>query len=463
MAKGAPDWRKVFFIRALDESGNVHDVQVDSSGRLVMLPYGDTGSDYVPLRVAADGTLYALLQGTDGEDLKTILTDEDGRLLTVIHDPTSGNNAAITDDGYLSSLLMGQADVRRELLLWYPFREVEEDQISDASGNGHNGLSYVGGAAGAVYCDGAVDAGIQLDGVSDYIDVGTDSIFDFTTEDHTVEFWIKPASGHARGYITARINGATSGWGIVLQDTNYLRYYTVPAGPVQFLEATTPLIDDEWSHVVVVKTSGYIWFYINGVDCTPTPNTIDDTASYAGNLYIGRYIAGVYQFEGALDEIRIYTRLLTPGEALWRYQRTYVTYNSRYRPLAVDAEGRLEVRVEQFGYRKQVLDGYTWIVTGGGNKNQVSAAVPAGKLWVITRAYTAIDSTAANSLDIGIVTPADNYIVAWKNAAGAVWDCLCESELILAPGQYLNFGCGHNATTYIFKYVINGYELDYPY
>jgi len=507
LVQGAPDWSQIFMIRALDEEGELHDVlvddqgrllmlaygtvtvggeldvnqldsvreiqgadgedlhtlAVDSLGRLVMLPYGWTGTAYKRLRVDDLGRMFALMTGTDGEDYLTLRTDDLGRMIALFRDPVSDNYAAISGDGFLSAILRGGSDIRLDLELWYRFRASEGAAIQDYSGNDRDGVSTVGGASGATYVDGVVGDALYFSGVNDYVTLPTSIYALYNAEDHfSVELWVQSSA----------VPPASSGipWGCETAGARRLYLIGLDTGYWRFdigdhaSGAAACAIEAGWHHFiitvdkanVVAKTyydgalihtdTGWSWTNLNDVDMI-------------GALGPG----AIVDFAGDVDEFRVYSHVLSAEEVLWRYKRTHVSLDERYRPLSVDPEGRLEVSVADFAYKDQVLERGSTVYGSGGNQNEQSAVCPAGKMWVITAAEMHSNGSACTSMDIGIYDGSDNHIVASDLSGANVFQVNYQGQLILKPGDRLNFAWGHAATAYVSDWTLNGYELDYPY
>jgi hypothetical protein len=78
---------------------------------------------------------------------------------------------------------------------------------------------------------------------------------------------------------------------------------------------------DKWYHVVgTFSTVTGKKFYINAIERNSDPN-IGELSVTVSNLYLGCYSQAItYQFEGLLDEIAMYNRVLSPDEIKYIYQ-----------------------------------------------------------------------------------------------------------------------------------------------
>ena len=110
----------------------------------------------------------------------------------------------------------------------------------------------------------------------------------------------------------------TDGFRVFLQtSTGQIRIETGNglAGDAAFSEVGLPLLEDQWNHlaIVVERTAGQARIYFNGYDATVDSSILTDFNSNNG-LSIGGLVEGGLDFQGKLDELRIYNRALTEDE-----------------------------------------------------------------------------------------------------------------------------------------------------
>ena len=159
-----------------------------------------------------------------------------------------------------------------------------------------------------------------FDGNGDYLNLQNNALFAFNTGDFTMEAWVYPTAYHTGAGMVIfdqRATYATSaGINMWLRgSTNVLTFST--NGNQEYAGSLTAPINT-WTHVAVVKSSGVIKSYVNGV--------LSTTFSYATSLSdtsacIGRSTDtnASYYFEGYIDELRItngyarYTGNFTPS------------------------------------------------------------------------------------------------------------------------------------------------------
>ncbi len=179
----------------------------------------------------------------------------------------------------------------------------------DSSGYGNNGTIN-----GASWVRGKMGSAMSFDGVDDYINAGNDSSLD--TEAITLMAWIKvksiPSSaprilskeystgGDSFAFYIQSINGFVSLWsssGFVLDSTTDFREHF-----------------DEWMHVAVTLDGTIVKMYINGI--------VEDSKLFGYlsvttyNLLVGNNPYNSRQFDGLIDDVRIYNYARTQKQIL---------------------------------------------------------------------------------------------------------------------------------------------------
>ena len=155
---------------------------------------------------------------------------------------------------------------------------------------------------------------LSLNGVNNYIDCGNDTSLE-PTKVVTMEFWINPSSysdvtiSRCLGFATQNgysfwqwaNNGVPWCWSAELNRTSGTRRKT------EFHVNQIPL--NTYTHITIIfdTENGKITVYKNGVFFQEGSILTGDIV-YSGNFFIG------YQFNGLIDEARIYNRALSLEE-----------------------------------------------------------------------------------------------------------------------------------------------------
>jgi len=147
-----------------------------------------------------------------------------------------------------------------------------------------------------------------------YLDVGTTGT-DIGSGDFTVEFWINTTDTAGTIFIPTSGTGS-AWWGVVLvssdlcwNDANTTNKWTVDASGI---------IDGAWHHVAIVRDSGTVSVYFDGVSQSAKSGSFSDSANYSGNNGLRVAYGTLGYFRGYLSNVRvvsgtaIYTSAFTP-------------------------------------------------------------------------------------------------------------------------------------------------------
>jgi hypothetical protein len=188
---------------------------------------------------------------------------------------------------------------------------------------------------------------------TDLITVSNASAFNFSNNDFTVEFWIRPESGFPSGGIMNNIGssafGGHLGWSIAIQDYKVEFFYGSPTPnnysplvAVFKIGQSAQLNSASWSHIAFTCQNGTFRTFTNGVltqttsglgQIAASPNPLQIGKGYYGSNGDGNNAGQWYEtwnwisdptqytngsFVGYLDEIRIsrvarYTATFTPS------------------------------------------------------------------------------------------------------------------------------------------------------
>jgi len=178
---------------------------------------------------------------------------------------------------FCSGSLSNAAGNEQGLVAYYSFDEGEGNVTHDLSGNGNDGTIY-----GAKWVDGKYEKALEFDGMDDYINCGRGKSLDIVDE-ITICAWIKPnIFKHADYHI------------VVESESDYGWFFGTAGGKVAWLIGHN-------------SSSGWNIALIDGI-------LADDWNHIAGTYNSKTGTANHYAFNGTIDEVKIYNRVLTENE-----------------------------------------------------------------------------------------------------------------------------------------------------
>lgn len=187
---------------------------------------------------------------------------------------------------------------------WWKLDEGVGASAIDSSGGGHTGVL----SAGTSWVPGIWGSAVAFDGASGGI---TAPLASATTNALTATMWVYASSTPTGiAYLAYNGNSGASGWGVVLSNGTCGAGTTVSVLLGGFacdaLYSTFALTVQQWTHVSVTW-DGALWrLYIDGAFVGSGSGMTPITP--AGNVTIGS------NFDGVLDDVRIYNRALSAGE-----------------------------------------------------------------------------------------------------------------------------------------------------
>lgn len=188
-----------------------------------------------------------------------------------------------------------------------------EGDVLDSSPNGFDGV--VGG--GLQFGPGVVGQAADFDGVDDNVLFPSFPDDLITDDDLTVSYWVDAPEGSLRSVISKRENcGPHEFYSVRLRATREM-FLEVNDGSTSFF-AEAGETTAGWHHAAFTREDGMIRAFLDGqlVDEEIMPSTVDFTNTATFGLSNGPCIGldGTEPFEGGIDELRIYNRVLTELE-----------------------------------------------------------------------------------------------------------------------------------------------------
>jgi hypothetical protein len=204
-------------------------------------------------------------------------------------------------------LIKNESTEVTEPLAYYPLN----NDVMDYSGNDHH--ATVEGTQ-------KVDDALGLSGFArrfasgnDVIRVSNDPILNFG-EAITLAFWMSPSTVGHEAFLLSH-GSWEERWKVSITPSKKLRWTVRTGNGTVDLDSSDPLVTNEFIHVTVVYTGYSMEMYINGVLDSFVGHG-GDINTTAKNLTFGQkdYDDRQYYYNGVLDEVRIYDKILQPDE-----------------------------------------------------------------------------------------------------------------------------------------------------
>ena len=227
-------------------------------------------------------------------------------------------NVTATDDNNITAFI----DWNYSLVGWWRMNENSGTNIEDFSSYSNNGTmnnmntGIDNGTSGRTE-DSKFGNGLMFDGINDYVET-TDAVSNNT---FTLSAWIYPQAGEdfaegIDGILEKRKDGAE--WRFTVNTgytVGFMGWHNSSEDSINFATDKT-VSTNTWSHVLVTFNGTTVSIYINGLFNKSADldsgeiiqNTISPIRMGTDGLDVDRY------FNGTIDEVRIYNRVLSPEE-----------------------------------------------------------------------------------------------------------------------------------------------------
>lgn len=253
----------------------------------------------------------------------------------------------------------GGDTLKSGLVGWWTFDGADlVSNVADKSGSGNTGYMSGFTSTSSAKVAGKLGQALRFDGVNDYVSIGDklDSVFSGANAKFSINFWIKPGTpSQTSNFILGKTaDGSCS----ENQRQFLLRLFTLSkieffwrgsldstAAYRGYLGSTAITNTSRWYNVVVtydgtLSLDNRVSIYVNGVADSVSVDLTSGTPSYIqdGTAYLG--IGGLLSssgaicspttlFKGAIDDVRIYNRVLSISEIKQLYNQGGAKLNSQ--------------------------------------------------------------------------------------------------------------------------------------
>lgn len=185
------------------------------------------------------------------------------------------------------------------------------------------------------WTEGIDGSGLRFDAEGEYVSLPDSSSLDLLSEEATIEVWIYPEQNiTAAGIIHKGTEPDFSDESYSLQYNSpgeVAMIFTNEAGKYTYVISDEPhLAEDQWHHIVISWNMSEVWMYIDGAAVTSLryyqngwksslPADFAPIRDSDGDLMIGSQPVAGYRFEGIIDNVVLYDRVLPADEVAANY------------------------------------------------------------------------------------------------------------------------------------------------
>jgi type II secretory pathway pseudopilin PulG len=309
------------YIEFKDDDGNVLRYDIGASGYVEFGPAGSLSDLAGPVSQLQ----FTCYNAVDLDNPIDISADGVDGIRSVKIQATLSNTSGLGQDETLTTQIYLRANTNTDdidLVGWWKLDETSGSTACDSSGNGNNGTLY--NMSSSDWVTGKVGGALDFDGWNDYVRVPDNPTFDIADE-ITVMAWIKPEDTDYWSTIVSKL--AHTPWCRLdlYWFLNNDKIGASLAGPCPYWYYWMPNVGistNVWTHVALTYDGSAMKMYKNGV-CAAT--LVASGALMLANsssnepLYIGKNTEWGENYEGEMDDIRIYSRALNADEiaAIW--------------------------------------------------------------------------------------------------------------------------------------------------
>jgi len=197
----------------------------------------------------------------------------------------------------------------------------------DDSGKGNHGSTVSSPNYGIIFSRPAM----TFNGSSQYVSAPNSTSLNFNTSaSFSVSSWFKASQNRSshRIIVNKWTTGASTG-------SQYAIYLAKTTGQVKgevasahqtldtIITSTNAYDDNNWHNIVFVrnKSTGYLYLYVDGISVATPISDISGDVSNSDPLTIGAFaVYPSYYFNGSIDDVRVYTRVISAAEIRAIYQ-----------------------------------------------------------------------------------------------------------------------------------------------
>jgi methionine-rich copper-binding protein CopC len=242
--------------------------------------------------------------------------------ITGITNDTDSGTVLVTPGGHTTGLAMG-ADyndliINDGLVAYWQFDDTSGTSVSDASGYENNStrVNATSSTIQTAPTSFVNNRALEFDGDGDHVTIPDSPSLDLTG-DMTIAVWLYLNIQGSHNSILDKLNyGSNDGYSLKAENTGSVSEgLTMCVGNQCVFSNDNVLTSETWQQVVVTfdTSADTVTFYVNGTTAG-TATVTNDLNTNTKNVFIGAEGAVSGYFDGILDDLRVYDRVLSVGE-----------------------------------------------------------------------------------------------------------------------------------------------------
>lgn len=209
------------------------------------------------------------------------------------------------------------------------FEEGSGSSLRDTSGNNNTGTITAGGT----FAPGKFGKALRLDGTNNNVTAADNSSLNIGTNDFTLQGWVKAKAIDAGDCMFCKTNGGGSSssygfhWSIFGGSLYPTLHFGTSGSAHAQVQGQQTIGLNRWYHIAVVVDRDSTTNTKVYVDGKPVTTTVSNLASHTGSitntvpLAFGRESDDDFDWNGDLDQIRMYNYARSPAQIAWDYNR----------------------------------------------------------------------------------------------------------------------------------------------
>jgi hypothetical protein len=196
---------------------------------------------------------------------------------------------------------------------------------------GANGTARNTNGSGLAYVSSKLSQGVTFDGTDDY---AITTLSGTALTNASIAFWFRADSNAGTRGIFQWANTLTASfpWMLIQNNAGQLRYFT---NGTYGVTAPGTLNVNQWYHVAMTRDSSFLWSaYLNGVLVGTYQGGGGVNQPNAASIYAGNGFNGY--FAGAVDDVAVWSSVLTASQVALIYQRQAANYTGAFVSRAMD-------------------------------------------------------------------------------------------------------------------------------